>query len=217
MNKNTNYLFLGLGFIIAGAALLLENYRIVRIDDSWTFAALCLLGSVAFFYQYQPQKNMGMLILSAILFFIFAAIVIDMFRFVDDAWVAILLFFLMAALFLQGYRFNNRHTGLLLPAGICLTIAAMVYLGSVLDVDGEITASLFFFGIGVSFGVMYLLRYDSSRLEWAKITAFGFIGFSLFLYYVSADNPLADLMLPLSLMVAGGYLIYRGKRRDALA
>jgi len=216
MNEKMHYLFIGLGFLILGSVMLLEEFRIIRIDESYTIAALCLLGCIALFHRYQNNKNIFMLILSAVLFFISSAIIIDSIAFMDDAFIGILLFILVAGLFLHGYTLDRNKIGLLIPAGICLTLASVIFLDTVARADGEFIGSMFFLGVGLTFGFMYLMRDQDKPLEWAKILAIGFIAFAVFVFIVSSDYFDGEVCFPLLMIAVGGYLIYRGRRNGSL-
>lgn len=214
MNGKTHYLFIGLGFFLLGAVMLLEEFRIIHIDESYTFASLCLLACLALFNRYRQNENIWMLILSAGFLFISSAIIIDSFYFVDDAFIGILLFIMLTALFTYLFTMNRHQGAWLIPAGVSLTIATMVFMDEVLRIDGEFVGCMFFLGIGLTFAFMYLMHDESNRLAWAKIPAIGFIAFAVFIFFASVDLVDSDLYFPLLMIVAGGWLIFRSRKSN---
>lgn len=67
---------------------------------------------------------------------------------------------------------------------------------------------VFFLGLGLTFGFLYLIKNERNKLEWAKIPALILIIFSGFVFFNTTDSFLGNLILPLSLIASGGYLIH---------
>jgi hypothetical protein len=80
--------------------------------------------------------------------------------------------------------------------------------------DGEYIGCMFFLGIGLTFGFIFLIQDKNDRQEWARILAVGFIAFAVFVFIVSTDVIDAEGYLPLIMIAAGSYLIYRGRRKN---
>jgi peptidoglycan/LPS O-acetylase OafA/YrhL len=168
-----------------------------------------LAGSFLAFDRYRRSLNMWFLVLAAGLLFIGCAMLIDSTQIVDEQYIGVMFFVLPTGLFKYAYLQRPERWGLLLPAGILFTLAAMVWLDMHPAFDDGTMGSLFFLGIGSTFGVLYLTRNPKNNLAWAKIPAIVLIGFACFVFLVSSESFLATFFLPLALIAIGVFLVYR--------
>ena len=110
-----------------------------------------------------------------------------------------------------GGRRHNWWT--LIPAGSLFSLAAVILLSAV--GAGPAAASALFLGLGLTFGVLYLMRGPERPLDWAWIPAVALLGFGAFIVLISGNTLLARIVWPLVLVVAGLALIVanlRGQR-----
>lgn len=109
---------------------------------------------------------------------------------------------------IDGQRYNWWT---LIPAGALLTLAAVVILS--VHGSGALAGAALFLGLGLTFGMLYLLRGPGRPLEWAWIPALALVAFGLFILVVAGDFPYARLLWPLALVVAGVLLLIWNWRR----
>ena len=109
-----------------------------------------------------------------------------------------------------GGRRHNWWT--LIPAGALLSLAAVVILGS-LGAEAAAAGALFL-GLGLTFGVLYLMRGPERPLGWAWIPALALLGFGMFVMALAGGTLYARLFWPLALMVAGLVLVVVNLRRQ---
>lgn len=131
----------------------------------------------------------------------------------EDEYIGVLFLWGIAGLFSYGYLRKKENWGFLIPAGIFVTIGAMVLFSSWRFFDDDILGSIFFLGLGLTFGLLYLIRNEENKLAWAKIPAIGLCVFAGFIYLVTADSFFVDLIFPIALILVGGYLVYDSTRR----
>ena len=62
---------------------------------------------------------------------------------------------------------------------------------------------IFFFGVGLTFGFLYLIKDEENKLRWAQYPAIFLLLFSFFLLLVSEEGLLADMALPVALILLG--------------
>jgi hypothetical protein len=208
MDKQKNSLLIG-GFLIAlGTLFLLDNLNMIYLRDAVLVAVIFIGIGGYLFFRHLQNRQMGTLILAAIAMFVGLAILIDETRIVKDDVIGALFFLGAAALFVYGYFRDRQKWGLLLTAGILVTLGAIVLIEAIRFFDNDLAAGTFFLGLGLTFGLLYLIRNENNRLEWTKVPAVVLIIFAGFVYVNTSDFFLANLVLPLALILLGGYLVY---------
>lgn len=126
-------------------------------------------------------------------------------------------FFLGLGLIFVGLYFaeidGQRHNWwALIPAGALFSLAAVVTL-SVYG-QGAAAGAALFLGLGLTFGVLYLLRGPARPLGWAWIPALALLAFGFFILAVAGEPIYGRLFWPLALIVAGLALVARTWRRS---
>lgn len=109
--------------------------------------------------------------------------------------------------FIMIYLFHHNHWWAIIPGGVLLTLAGM----NLVTNNPALEGGLFFLGLAVTFGLVYLLPKPSGRLKWALYPA----GIMLLVGIISvlgATN-LLGYIGPLALLIIGGYVLYRAIRK----
>ncbi len=134
----------------------------------------------------------------------------------EGAWGGAVFFLGLGAVFAALYfveidgRRHNWWT--LIPAGALLSLAAVVVLSS-LGVE-ELAGAALFLGLGLTFGLLYLMRGPERPLGWAWIPAVALLGFGGVILLVAGDTLVARLFWPLALVIAGLVLFVVNLRRQ---
>ncbi len=105
------------------------------------------------------------------------------------------------------YLIHREHWWAVIPGGVLLTLAAVAGLDQVFrQLD---TGGVFFLGLSATFGLVYLLPAgkEKERMSWALIPAAVFLLLSLVVW--GAMTSLFNYLVPLLLIVAGLYLVWR--------
>lgn len=130
-------------------------------------------------------------------------------------WVWTAAFAVAGVVFVGVFVLDRKQWWFLIPGGILIVMAIIPVLE--LFLPGDVTGSLFFVGVGVVFGVLYLLRGPDRPLGWAIWPALGCCGFGLFVLVVSAVENWILVIGPAILIVLGLVIIWRslwsGRRR----
>ena len=114
---------------------------------------------------------------------------------------------------------GKRHNWwALIPAGALLSLALVVILSGL--GAGELAGSALFFGLGITFGVLYLMRGPQRPLDWAWIPSTALLAFGVFVLVVSGGAWYTRFVVPVGLIVAGVvlvlvYLLRQGKATQA--
>lgn len=109
--------------------------------------------------------------------------------------------------FLIIYISNQRHWWALIPGGVLLTLAGI----SLVTGNPALEGGLFFLGLAITFGLVYILPKPSGKLKWALYPA-GILCLLGIFVTLGATN-LLGYVGPLALLVVGGYVIYRAMRK----
>jgi hypothetical protein len=109
--------------------------------------------------------------------------------------------------FLLIYITNHMHWWALIPGGVMLTLAVL----SLLPENSALESGLFFIGLAITFGLVYVLPKPAGKLKWALYPA-GILLLLGILMSLGAVN-LLGYAAPLALLVVGGYIIYQALRK----
>ena len=101
--------------------------------------------------------------------------------------------------FLLIFVTNFKNWWALIPAGVMLSLAAMLLLGFE-------SGGVFLIGLGVTFGVLGFVPTEHGRMRWAFIPAVVLILVGVFVTLAAYE--LFDLLWPLGLIAAGLIIIY---------
>ncbi|NIR52931.1 hypothetical protein GWO43_30375 [candidate division KSB1 bacterium] len=215
MNQKSNLIF-GTLLILFGVLSLAVNLNLIYLDFEYVLAFMLLAAAAYLFVRFRKTQQFGSLIAAAILLFIGSAILIEHAWFVDDELTGVLLFWIMTALFIFGYVRDQRKWGLLIPAGVLFTLGSIVLIDMSPFMDDDLMGSVFFLGLGLTFGFLYLIRNEQNKLDWARIPALILTVFAGFIFLMSTDLFYANLIFPLILIAIGGYLIYHSTQNRAM-
>ncbi len=115
-------------------------------------------------------------------------------------------FFLLFSIEIEGRRYSWWT---LIPAGTMLSLAAMILLSPALP--GSVVAAILFGGLGLTFGLLYVL--PGQRQQWAWVPAVALVAFALFIVAAAGEVRYARLFWPLGLLAAGVALLIVTWRR----
>lgn len=202
----------GGGLIVFGLLLLLQNLELIYLDAQ-IFAAFAFLAVAAVVYRaFLKNHNYWVFIFASFLAYIGLIIFFDLIPGYDGQLSGALLLFGAGALFLGGYVRRRESWGLIIPAGLLLTLGFMVLFDILFPWQDEYLGAMFFGGIFLTFGYLFTIKDERNRLEWAKIPAF----VSLFIagiILMQSYGLVARLLFPVTLIGLGIYLIYQSSHK----
>ncbi len=207
MNTAWSGTIFGLALVITGILYLLADFAFVSISRQVLTGRVFMLFAGALVVRFLRRPAFSNLIAAAGLSFVGCAIILDETRFVDEQFLGVLLFGLMGAAFILAYFRNSKRWALIVPAGLFFSLSLVVLL-DIFDLPEGVVASSLFFGFGVTFYILYLMRGRFESLDWAKFPALGLFGFSIFLFLIVSDARISQMVLPLLLILAGVLLVF---------
>jgi hypothetical protein len=113
--------------------------------------------------------------------------------------------------FLVIYLVRREFWWAIIPAGVLLTLAVMIPVISAFPGATMLGPALLFFGLALTFLLVYLLPSEEERRTWALYPAAVLAGIGVLLL-LSLGN-LINILWAAALIVGGGYLVVRAVRR----
>jgi len=213
--NSTNFLF-GIFLIILGVFFILSTAFDFRLEDAYIVALVFFsLGIVLLLAYFVFHNKLWSLITGIASLFIASAVYIHESRILPDDTIGALLFILVGMAFLTALRSGKKNWWAIIPAGFSFMFAAHVLIDMNWWNADRYHGVVFFAGVGIIFGIIYLIKDKTYQLDWAKYpSVIAFIFAVLVFLTVDAGEFLGRLILPLILMGIGA-LIIRKSLKDA--
>lgn len=219
MKARSTHFLSGIFLILLGVLFLLRTMGYVWLDEEYTVSAVFFSAGVVLLLAYFVfQKKIWTLILGGLGVFIGAAITIDESRVLPDESIGAIFFLITGLIFLDALRKSKRNWWALIPGGFCFIIAAHILLDMNWWLPDEYHGVIFFGGMGLIFGIIYLLKDATLNLDWAKypsIVSFVFAG--LVMFTVDFRDVFSRFIFPLILILVGTLILLKSLRKQELA
>jgi hypothetical protein len=199
---------IGILLVAVGALLLLQTFGIFRLVWDLVWSILFLAGGAAFLVAFLGREEEwwaaipGMALLG-----IGALIGLSIIGLGETIGGAVFLGALSLSFWLVYLR-RRENWWAVIPGGVLLTLAAVAGLDQV--VPWAETGGLFFIGLALTFGAVYLLPAPQGRMTWALIPAAVLLVVGLVV--VLATSSVLQYLWPAVLILIGGYLVLRALR-----
>lgn len=199
----------GILLVTAGIILLLSNLGRFTIDWEIIIGPLLAIGGLAFLLVFITNTDDWWALIPG---FILIGIGINIFMgqwldVVDSRLGGTIFLGFVGLPFFLIYITHHRHWWAIIPGGVLLTLA-----GITLVVDNPaLEGGLFFLGLALTFGLVYLLPKPAGKLKWALYPA-GILLILGVLITLGATN-LIGYIGPIALLIIGGYVLYRAIRK----
>lgn len=212
MNR-TSRLLTGLLLILGGLLFLLVNFDIIPSDLPLIWIGLFGLGGLGFLvYLLLNPSHWWPVIPGFTLLGLATLIGLSEYTNIGDTWGATIFLAAIGLSFWAIYVFTGgKEWWAIIPGGALLTVASIPTAELYLRDDA--VAGLFFLGMGLTFGLIYLLPSGEGRQKWALIP--GGIMLVMGALLMAAAAELFNYLWPLALVLGGIYLIIRALRQQA--
>lgn len=199
----------GILLVATGVIFLLENLGLIMLDWEILIGPMFGIGGLVFLMVFLLNTDDWWALIPGFILMGIGIIVFmdENMQAAADRWSgAVFLGFLGLAFFLIYISHINQWWAII-PGGVLLTLAGVTLVPS----EGDLSGVIFFFGLALTFGLVYILPKPSGRLKWALYPA-GILLLIAVLVTLGAAN-LMDYILPMALLIAGGFVIYRSLRK----
>jgi hypothetical protein len=199
----------GILLVVVGALLLLQTFNVFRFVWEVVWSVLFLAGGAAFLVVYLGREEDWWAVIPGMaLLGIGVLIGLSVIGLADAIGGAVFLGSLSLAFWLVYLRRRDNWWAVI-PGGVLATLAVVAGLEQV--IPWAETGGIFFMGLALTFGLVYLLPTPHGQMTWALIPAA--VLFVLGLIVVLATSSVFQYLWPLALILVGGYLVLRALRR----
>jgi len=199
----------GILLVAVGALLLLQTFNILRFVWEVVWAVLFVASGSGFLVVYLGrQEHWWAVIPGMALLGVGGLIGLSVFGLDDVIGGAVFLGALSLAFWLVYLRSRDNWWAVI-PGGVLATLALVAGLEQILP--WAETGGMFFLGLALTFGLVYLLPTPHGRMTWALIPAA--VLFVVGLIVVLATSSVLQFLWPAVLILVGGYLVLRALRR----
>ncbi|MCJ7535783.1 MAG: hypothetical protein WA997_12250 [Anaerolineales bacterium] len=190
----------GLLLILAGILFLLNSIGTITIGD-YQWAILLGIGGLAFLSVFFADREQWWALFPAFGLLIGGTIIFleNAFPWLSDDFGGVIALGGIGLAFLLIFLINFKNWWALIPAGVLISLAAMLLLGFE-------SGGIFLIGLGLTFGVLGFVPTEHGRMRWAFIPAVVLILVGIFV--TLAVYNLFAILWPLGLIAAGGMIIY---------
>ena len=203
MSNQKNRTFLSFLLIFMGIAFLLNNFGVFgNIGDLMVAVVFGIVSLIGWGFYLKNRKHWWLLFPTAVFGGIAGTMVIENVGFLPDYLGGGLFLLALASAFWVVFVVESQHWWAAIPAGVLSTLAFVAMVDGATHSD--ITANIFFLGLGLTFTIVWLNR-RTSNTTWAKWPAMILLGFSLFV--AVAEN--MHQLWPIILILVGGWLIIK--------
>ena len=193
--------------IAVGILVLLQNLGVLAVDLALLWALLFGAGGVVFLYVFLTDRtNWWAIIPGFVLLSIAAIIALDQFApQISESWGGALVLGGIGLAFWVVYLTSRENWWAVIPGGVMVTLALVTAISSV--VEGVEMGGVFLIGLGLTFGLLSLLRTPEGRMKWALIPAGVLLVVGLLV--TAATASLLQYLWPVALILIGLYVILR--------
>jgi hypothetical protein len=199
------------GFLLvtAGVIFLLVNFNLITLNWEVLIGPLFGVGGLVFLLVFLLNTDdwwalIPGFVLTGLGTIIFMSISMED---VGDQWAGAIFLGFISLAFLLIYFFHNEHWWAVIPGGVLFTLAIV----SLLSENDLLSGGIFFLGMALTFGLIYILPKPTGKAQWALYPAVILLLIGI-MVTLGAVN-LINYVWSVGLLIVGGYLILRELRK----
>jgi len=206
MARQKQRVFWSIMLIVFGVIFLLQNFRVLHgVGDLMWAGLFGTAGVIGFSYAFKNRSQWWTMIPGAVFLAIGVTIAVDTLNivpFTDGGLFLIILSMAFWSIFIT----QKPHWWAAIPAGVLSSIGFLVIVEQATHFD---VAPLLFIGIGLTFGLLWLIRAEAPT-DWAIWPALGLLAFGLLLPGIAH----LDSLWPLILIGVGTWMLLKNVVRN---
>jgi len=199
----------GILLIALGVMFLLNNLGIIMLEWEFLMGPLFAFGGLIFVLVFIFNRREWWALIPGFVLMGIGLIIFmgQLSSAAADQWSGSVFLGFLGLAFVLIYITHRDNWWAVIPGGVLLTLAVV----SLLEDGGTLSGVVFFAGLALTFGLVYILPKPGGKLTWALYPA-GILALIGVLVALGASN-LTDFVLPLVLLLVGGYFIYRALKK----
>ncbi len=199
----------GILLITLGVMFLLNNLGIIMLEWEFLMGPLFALGGLIFVLVFILNRREWWALIPGFVLMGIGLIIFmgQLSSATADQWSGSVFLGFLGLAFALIYITHRDNWWAVIPGGVLLTLAVV----SLLEDGGTLSGVVFFAGLALTFGLVYILPKPGGKLTWALYPA-GILALIGVLVALGASN-LTDFVLPLVLLLVGGYFIFRALKK----
>lgn len=206
--KMLSSLLSGFLLIAVGVVILLSNLDIITLNWNLITGPLMAAVGVVFLIVFVRDRASWWALLPGFAL-IGIGVIVSMSEFMGNAadrWGGMIFLGMLSLAFLSIYISHRENWWAVIPGGVLLTLAVVTLFPD----DMRISATILFFGLALTFALVYVLPNPAGKLTWALYPA-GILALVGILALIGATS-LMNYIWPVGLLLTGVYVIYRSVR-----
>ncbi|MCC7355515.1 MAG: hypothetical protein IT330_17380 [Anaerolineae bacterium] len=178
--RPSDALIWGIFLFVGGLILLLNNLDIFGSWIAWVAAAAFAVAGLYFVGRFVGNRRQWWPIIPGLtLLGLAATIFLSEQGLVPQAWLATIFLGGIGLGFWIIFILDRAHWWAVIPGGMLWVIAILAVINQTTKLDNNQQGGLLFIGLGLVFGILYLLRNAQRPLGWAAIPALALIVFGV--------------------------------------
>ena len=216
MKVNSTNFLIGVFLILLGGFFLLGTLTDLRIREEIVLASIIFVtGVVMLLSHIFFDRKLWTLIMGCSGIFIGSAITIEEWRLLPSESISMILFILVGLVFLSGLRKGKKNWWALIPGGFSIVIAGSIFLDMQRFISDAYIGVLLFAGMGIIFGILFLMRDEEYNLDWAKYPSLvGFILSAIIVLTIDFRDMFSRYLFPILLIAIGIFILVRSLARS---
>lgn len=197
----------GLLLISAGVVFLLDNLNVIALNWQALIGPLFVVGGLIFLLVFILNTDEWWALIPAMALISLGLIIFMGQEDFANEWTGAVFLGMLGLSFWLIYAFHPLHWWAVIPGGALFTLAAV----SMLAEGGDLSGGVFFLGMALTFGLVYLLPNPLGKLTWALYPA-GIL-FLIGALVLLGTTSLINFVWPVVLLAAGGAVLIHALRK----
>ena len=199
----------GVLLVLAGVIILLNNFNVISLSWEWIIGPMFAVGGLVFLLVFILNTNEWWALIPGFVLVGLGLIIFmgQNFQTASEQWGGAIFLGMIGLAFAAIYLTHPENWWAVIPGGVLLTLAGT----TLIEENTALSGGIFFLGLALTFGLLYILPKPSGKLTWALYPAAILLVVGVLAFLGATD--LSGYILPAILLVIGGIVLFRATRK----